>query len=96
MSGLIDPTRGIPAVGTAAYESLWQRLDAALAGTPLPDGQGGSVHCTMLDFMLMSVVDGVAAFKHVDTRCYLWLHPDGGSGLPDQAGLTFAALQPAT
>lgn len=88
---MIDPSRGIPAVGTDAWESLWRRLDAALAGAPLPDGEGGSVKCTMLDFMLMSVVDGIAAFKHIDTRCYLTLLPGGGIRLPSQPGLSFAA-----
>jgi hypothetical protein len=92
MSAMIDPARGIPLVGTEAWEALWRRLDSALAGRPLPNGEGGWVRCTMLDFMLMSVVDGIAAFKHVDTRCYLTLTPEGRITLPTTPGLSFASV----
>lgn len=85
------PELGIPAVGTPAWEALWRRLDQALAAAALPDGEGGVAQCCKLDFMLMSVRDGEAAFKHLDTRSYLTLLPDGGIRLPGRPGLSYAA-----
>lgn len=93
MSALIVPELGIPAIGTHAWESLWRRLEHALASAELPDGEGGVAQCCKLDFMLMSVRDGEAAFKHLDTRCYLTLLPGGGIRLPARPGLSYAAAE---
>ena len=37
MSALIVPELGIPAIGTHAWESLWRRLEHALASAEAPD-----------------------------------------------------------
>lgn len=70
--------------GSQAWDEAWAALAAALAKQTLPAEGGGTVRCSMDDFMLMgSNAPGCYAFKDTTTRNYLYLLADGSLRIPN-------------
>jgi len=63
---------------TKEWHETWARLQDAINNNRLPAQDGGTKLTTIEDWMLMHhEEDGTAAFKHRDTRNYIYIRQDG-------------------
>ena len=68
------------------WDETWGRLQDAINNNRLPAEGGGTTKTTLDEWMLMYINDdGTAAFKHCDTRNYIYIRPDGELIVPKTA-----------
>jgi len=68
---------------TPEWNETWARLQDAINNNRLPGYNGGTVRTTLDDWMLMYLeANGTAAFKHRDTRNYIYVQSDGELVVP--------------
>jgi hypothetical protein len=66
----------IPRQGTDEWNALWARFQKALAKATLYNEQGQPTQCGFGEFMLMHRTSDGFAFKHWNTRNYVYLRGD--------------------
>lgn len=70
-------------------DSWFEKLVPLLASTPLPCENGSLRTASPDEFMFMGVTAWGGAFKHCDTRNYLYVQPNGKLLVPQRPEMAF-------